>query len=239
MTTSRNVFVLMAASVIFMGVAAANPRPELGQNSQDPQNNESRPAGQEPVTQDQGAQERDTRQEKTPQNSPEEYQPITLAEGTVIPVRIADNVDSNHDKTGTMFTGTVDPSVLINDIVVIPRGTEAHIRMVEAKKGGHIEGKAKVRLELVSLIMNGQRLGVDSNAPSKSKGAAEAKTSAAAKKGQGAGGVLAGDPAAAAGPLVAAFTAAKVEVKAGSRVEFRLESPFTFEKPPINHSDSQ
>jgi hypothetical protein len=237
MTVSQSGFMFLAASVILMAAAATNRRPVFGQNSQDPRNNESRPAGQDPAAQEPAAQDRDRRQEKTPQNSPEEYQPITLAEGTVIPVRIADNVDSNHDKAGALFTGTVDPSVLINDIVVIPRGTEAHIRMVEAKKGGHIEGKAKVRLELVSLIMNGQRLGVDSNAPSKTKGAAQAKTSAAAKKGQGAGGVLTGDPGAAAGPVIAAFSAAKVEVKAGSRIEFRLEAPFTFEKPPMNTTE--
>jgi hypothetical protein len=61
-------------------------------------------------------------------------------------------VNSSHDKAGDLFTGTVDPSLLVNAHVVIPRGTEAHIRMVEDKKGGHLHGKAKVRLELVSLI---------------------------------------------------------------------------------------
>ncbi len=81
--------------------------------------------------------DRDARQ------NPGDFQPITLSEGTVIPIRMADAVNSNHDKTGTMFTGTVDPSVLIHNAVVIPRGTEAHVRMVEAKKGGHIHGKAK------------------------------------------------------------------------------------------------
>src|ERR1041385_9556641 len=63
----------------------------------------------------------------------------TLPSGYVIPVRLADEVNSSHDKAGELFTGTVDPSVLINNHVVIPRGTEAHIRMVEAKKGGRSE----------------------------------------------------------------------------------------------------
>ena len=56
---------------------------------------------------------------------------------------MADAVNSNHDKTGTMFTGTVDPSVLIHDTVVIPRGTEAHVRMVEAKKAGTSTAKPR------------------------------------------------------------------------------------------------
>jgi hypothetical protein len=212
-----------ASSIVVMQIRAS-PSPD--RNFQGPQS-ETRP-----VTQD-----RDSRQDHTPQN-PDDYQPVTLPEGTIIPVRIADDVSSKHDRPGELFSGTVDPSVLINDIVVIPRGTEAHIRMAHRKKGGHIHGKAEIALELVSLIMNGQRLEVDSDVRTKKKGAASAKSSAIAKKGENSDGAAAvgGDPAAVAGPVIAAFTAAKAEVKAGSRIEFRLESPFTFEKPPINHS---
>lgn len=159
---------------------------------------------------------------------------ITLPSGAVIPVRLSDEVNSSHDKAGELYTGTVDPSVLVHDRVVIPRGTEAHIRLVEVKKGGHLHGKAKVRLELVSLIMNGERLGVETNQPSKQEGAAHAKASAEARKGsEGAGTSPAGNPAALAGPVIAALSAAKVDVKPGSRIQFTLEAPFTFERPPI------
>ena len=184
-------------------------------------------------------QDRDREQDSRPNH--DEYPTIRLPEGTVVPIRMADDVNSNHDKPGTMFTGTVDPSVLINNTVVIPRGTEAHIRMVEAKKGGHIKGKAKVRLELTSLIINGQRLGVDTDAPSKNKGAAGAKSSAVAKSGAKSSGAVSngGVGYGVAGPVIAAFSAAKVEVKAGSRVDFTLESPFTFEKPPVNNNSGQ
>ena len=212
---SSLVLIVAASSIAFV---------EPDQNSKGPQS-ETRP-----VTQD-----GNSRQDRTPL-TPDDYRPITLPEGTVIPVRIADEVSSKHDRPGELFSGMVDPSVLINDIVVIPRGTEAHIRMVQRKKGGHIHGKAEITLELVSLIMNGQRLEVDSDVRTKKKGAASAKSSAIAKKGENSGGAaaLGGDPTAVAGPVIAAFTAAKAEVKAGSRIEFRLESPFTFE---VNHSD--
>jgi hypothetical protein len=106
--------------------------------------------------------------------------------------------------------------------------------MVEDKKGGHLHGKAKVRLELVSLIINGERLGVDTNAPKKEKGSASTKASAEAKKGPQGAGVMTGNPGAVAGPVIAAFSAAKVDVKPGSRIQFTLESPFTFEPPPLS-----
>lgn len=157
---------------------------------------------------------------------------VTLPSGSVIHIRLADEVNSGHDKAGELYTGTVDPSVLIHDHVVIPRGTEAHIRLVDVKKGGHVHGKAQVRLELVSLIINGERLGIESNEPSKKEGAGHAKGSAAAKKGPEGAGVMTGNPGAAAGPIIAALSAAKVDVKPGSRIDFTLEEPFTFRPPP-------
>jgi len=160
---------------------------------------------------------------------------ITLPAGSVIEVRVADSVDSKHGQTGELLTGSVDPSVLIDHAVVIPRGTEAHIRLADEKKGGHIKGKAEITLELVSLIINGEQLRVRTSPETKSQGAADAKGSAVKKRAQsGAGASLPGEPVtAAAGPVIAVFTAAKAEVKAGSRVQFRLERPFTFEKPNV------
>jgi hypothetical protein len=165
-----------------------------------------------------------------PRSSDEDI--VTLSTGSVIHIRLADEVNSGHDKAGDLYTGTVDPSVLIRDHVVIPRGTEAHIRLVDVKKGGHFHGKAKVRLELVSLIINGERLGVETDQPSKKEGAAHAKASAAAKKGPEGAGAMAGNPGAVAGPIIAALSAAKVDVKPGSRIEFTLEEPFSFRPPP-------
>src|SRR6202011_3971205 len=92
---------------------------------------------------------------------PAEGERVTLPPNTIISVRIADEISSNKNHTGDIFTGIVDPSVLVHDQVVIPRGTEAHVRMAEDKKGGHVHGKAEVRLELVSLVVNGRRLGVE------------------------------------------------------------------------------
>jgi len=159
---------------------------------------------------------------------------ITLPAGSVIEVRVADSVDSKHGQTGELLTGSVDPSVLVHNEVVIPRGTEAHIRLADEKKGGHIKGKAKITLELVSLIINGEQLRVRTSPETKTQGAADAKGSAVKKRAQSGGSSLPGEPmTAAAGPVIAVFTAAKAEVKAGSRVQFRLEKPFTFEKPPV------
>jgi len=163
----------------------------------------------------------------------EQMEVITLPEGFAIPVRITDEINSKHAHTGEMYSGSVDPSVLVNDVVVIPRGTEAHIRMSHLKKGGHVHGDAKVSLELVSLIINGRRLEVESSELTKKKGTLEAKGDAVIKKAPSGGNTVAGEPVGAALPIIAAFSAAKIQVKPGSRVQFKLEAPFTFRKPPV------
>jgi hypothetical protein len=125
--------------------------------------------------------------------------------------------------------------VLVHDQVVIPRGTEAHVRMAQGKKGGHIHGKAEVRLELIGLVVNGRRLGVESDPEVRGQGGGAAKAKAEEKSGEHLGSAtsIAGPAGSAAGPVIAVFSAAKVEMKPNSRVEFILAEPFTFVRPPV------
>jgi hypothetical protein len=161
---------------------------------------------------------------------------VTLPVGSVISVRIADEVNSNKNHPGDLFVGSVDPSVLIADHVVIPRGTEAHVQMVDRKKGGKFHGKAEVELQLTSLVMNGERSDVDADPADKTKGALSTKAHAEVKP----GAAGAAEVAASVNPVgavalggIAAFKAAKVDMKPGSRISFTLSGPFTFTPPPI------
>src|SRR5882672_6770498 len=128
MKRSNFVLVAITAAAISFGAVQSKAGTVCGKNLQAPQN-EPRPANQDRDrdrdTDRDSERERERDSHQNPQN-PSDYPPISLPEGTVIPVRLADDVNSRHDKEGAMFTGTVDPSVLIHDIVVIPRGTEAH-----------------------------------------------------------------------------------------------------------------
>jgi hypothetical protein len=207
---------------------------DSGQQSNSPQSAEDARRDEEARKQKE-ADDR-ARSDERRSDAPREGELITLPADSRISVRIADAIDSNHNHDGDMFTGIVDPSVMIHDNVVIPRGTEAHVRLADNKKGGHVHGKAKISLELVSLVVNGRRLEVESDVHSKDKGALAAKGKAekdsATHLGSASG--LAGPAGAAAGPVLAVFSAAKVEVKPNTRVDFVLAEPLTFEKPPVN-----
>ena len=159
---------------------------------------------------------------------------ITLPEGTVISVRIADKINSSHNQAGDIFIGTVDPSVLVDSRVVIPRGTEAHLRMVEDKKGGRLHGNASVEVELISLVIDGKKIDADSDVVKKKKGALSTKATAEIKP----GAVGAAEVGASVNPVgavalggIAVLKAAKVELKPGSRITFTLASPLTLDSP--------
>lgn len=176
----------------------------------------------------------DRRADDRRSDGPDEGDLITLPADSIISVRIADEINSGKNHTGDLFTGIVDPSVTIHDRVVIPRGTEAHVRMEHNKKGGHVKGKAEVSLDLISLVVNGRRLEVVSDPEKRDQGTLAAKGKAEAKSGRvGSATGPAGPAGAAADPVIAAFSAAKVEVKANTRVEFILSEPFTFHRPPV------
>ena len=159
---------------------------------------------------------------------------ITLPEGTVISVRIADKINSSHNQAGAIFVGTVDPSVLVDSHVVIPRGTEAHLLMVEDKKGGRFHGNAEVEVELISLVIDGKKIDADSDVVKKKKGALSTKATAVIKP----GAVGAAEVAVSVNPIgavalggIAVLKAAKVEMKPGSRIAFTLASPLTLDSP--------
>jgi len=161
---------------------------------------------------------------------------VTLPPGTVISVRIGEEINSNRDQPGDVFAGTIDRSVLNEDQVVIPRGTEVHIQLVDVKKGGHIHGKAEIELELANLVLNGDPSSVDANPVEKRKGGLSTKAQNELKPGI-AGAAEVGASVNPVGALalggIAAFKAAKVDIKPGSRIPFTLSGPFTFNPPPL------
>jgi hypothetical protein len=215
--------------------SAQDDRQQTGQQAGQPQNSDY-PRRDDARRDDARRPDDDrARRDERGAGNPAEGERVTLPPDTIISVRIADEINSNKNHTGDIFTGIVDPSVLVHNQVVIPRGTEAHVRMAEDKKGGHIHGKAQVRLELVSLVVNGRRLRVESDPEVRGQGAGAAKAKAEAKSGEhlGSAATVAGPAGSAAGPVIAAFSAPKVEMKANSRVEFILAEPFTFARPPV------
>lgn len=102
--------ILVTAAVLCVGVIPSWAGASYGQS---PQNDDDRRRSQDP-----GAQDRDSMRDRDSGDSRDDSGTMILPAGYVIPVRLADEVNSSHDKAGDLFTGTVDPSVLVNAAAV-------------------------------------------------------------------------------------------------------------------------
>ena len=76
---------------------------------------------------------------------------LTLAAGTVIPVRLTEEIDTKTTHAGTTFHATTASNVGYGGYTLIPAGTPVTGRIVEAKPAGRLSGSALLGVELVSV----------------------------------------------------------------------------------------
>jgi hypothetical protein len=97
------------------------------------------------------------------QDSPMVSPPLTAKRGTVLAVRINEELSSNHNKIGDVFSATLIQPVIVQGIVVARYGQTAAGRVVEVKKAGKISGVSRLGITLTSLnLVDGQTVPIQS-----------------------------------------------------------------------------
>jgi hypothetical protein len=76
---------------------------------------------------------------------------IAVVSGTMLPVRMTDEINTKTTKANDTFHGTLTTSIRNNGYVLLPAGTPVLGRVIEAKPAGHFTGMAVLSIELVSL----------------------------------------------------------------------------------------
>jgi hypothetical protein len=163
---------------------------------------------------------------------------VTLDAGTLIPVRTIDAIDSRTDKAGQMFHASLDSDIAIEDEVVVPKGADATLKLVQVSTAGKLRGKSELQLQLVRLVVAGQTYTVVSNIVQRSGAAEGEKTvrdigigaaigaAIGAIAGGGKGAAIGAGVGAGGGAAAAAVTEGEqVVVPSETLLEFRLEKP--------------
>jgi hypothetical protein len=81
---------------------------------------------------------------------------VTIPSGTILSVRMIDNIDSTQNHAGDEFAATLEAPVVIGDRAIIPRNSDARVRLVQATTAGHMSGRSELKVELVSVTAGGQ-----------------------------------------------------------------------------------
>jgi hypothetical protein len=166
---------------------------------------------------------------------------LTIPAGTVIQVRTADWLSSDHNKAGDEFIATLAQPIVVDGWVVMRRNQNIIGHVTDAKRAGRVKGVSKLQLDLSQLtLVDGQLVPVQTTLLNASAGTSNGRDAAAIGLTTGTGAAIgaaaAGGPGAAIGAgagLVASvagvlLTRGKPTIIPPEDVlTFRLENPVT------------
>ncbi len=177
---------------------------------------------------------------------------VTIPAGSIITIRMIDSVDSSVNHTGEVFHASLDAPIVVGDEVVVPNEQDVYVRLAQAASAGHMSGQSELRLELVSLNVQGKSYPLVSSTYDV-KGTSRGKRTAAtigtgAAIGAAIGAIAGGGKGAAIGAGVGAGSGAvyqgvtrgkQVKIPSETRLDFRLEQPLEITYLPRKNQSNQ
>lgn len=179
-----------------------------------------------------------------PQPPPPPPQPVvktvTVPAGTIIPVRITEDLSSKTAQPNQVFHGTLASDLIADGMIAALHGTSVTGRVVDAKDAAHFKGSALLSIELTQLSTHTRQIplvtdayskegaGRGKNTALKSGGGAVAGAIIGALAGGGKGAAIGAVAGGGAGAGVNAVTRGQqVEIQPETLINFKLQSPIT------------
>jgi hypothetical protein len=166
--------------------------------------------------------------------------PVMLPEHTAIRVTLNQALTSDQSKPGDHFEATVSQPVVIDGKTVIPQGAHAEGLVVDARQSGRLMGRARLKLALQTVAVNGQNYDIRTIREPKIGrdhkkrnwewigGGAGGGAVIGALAGGGTGALIGGPVGAGAGATVALVTGKRdIRLRAETPLKFELAEPVT------------
>lgn len=172
---------------------------------------------------------------------PPEPKKVTLRSGTLLAVRLAESLSSDHVQVGDAFSATLDQPLVVEGFVIAERGARVHGKVISAERAGRVKGLSQLSLQLTQLhTADGQKVPIQTEVfvreGPKSLGNDAAKVGVAAGLGAAIGaifgggrgaGIGAGAGGAAGAGTVMATRGKPVVLPVETRLSFRLKDAVT------------
>ena len=153
-------------------------------------------------------------------------------------VRTIDSVDSTASRPGQSFRASLDAPIVVGDTVVIPKGLNVNLKIVDASSAGKFKGRSELTVSLDSFTYQGRTYQVASS-DVQEKGGSRGKRSAevigggavlgaiiGGLAGGGKGAAIGAGAGAAGGTAVQALThGQQVKIPSETRLDFTLHDP--------------
>lgn len=179
---------------------------------------------------------------------PRQARNVTIPAGTLITVRLNQELSSQHNTEGDAFSATLDQPLVVEGLVIAERGSKQQGRVLASERAGRVKGRASIQLALAKLhTADGQVVDVQTDTfTHAAQGSIKkdvAKAGVAAAIGAAIGAIAGGGKGAAIGAGVggAAGTGGVLatrgddaELRAETRISFRLNRPVTLTEKLAN-----
>jgi hypothetical protein len=163
---------------------------------------------------------------------------VEIPAGTPVRVQMIDPVDSSVNRAGEVFHASLASSIVVDDQIVVPAGTDVYVKLVNAKSAGRMTGQSALALELTRMEFQGKSYALASNEYTQtgsSRGKRTAETvGGGAVLGTLLGAVIGGGKGAAIGAAAGAGAGGaaegatkgqQVRIPSETKVDFSLEQP--------------
>jgi BON domain len=169
---------------------------------------------------------------------------VTVPAATTVRIRMIDSIDSKTSQVGESFMASLEAPIVVGDKVVVPKGSDVTIKLMNAKSSGKIKGKSELELQLAAIKAYGRSYAVQSSSY-REEGASRGKQTAkrvGAGAGIGAliGGIAGGGKGAAIGAGIGAGAGTatqlltkgpQVKVPSETKLDFDLAAPIQITLP--------
>ena len=163
---------------------------------------------------------------------------VTIPDGTIITVRTIDAIDSSVNRTGQSFRASLDAPIVVGDRIVVPKGLNMNLKLVDASSAGKFKGRSELTVSLDSFTYQGKTYQVASS-DVQEKGGSRGKRSAevigggavlgaiiGGLAGGGKGAAIGAGVGAGGGTAVQALThGQQVKIPSETRLDFTLHDP--------------
>jgi hypothetical protein len=174
---------------------------------------------------------------------PPTTRPVTIPAGTLIALRMIDDVSSDESHAGQTFRASLAEAVRVDDEIVIPSGAKAVVKLVHVNSAGEFKGRSELELQLDSVSVGGKTYPIESDVYLRQGDAQGARTARAvgigaaigaaigAITGGKKGAIIGAGTGAGSGAVVEAVREEQIRIDSESRIDFSLAAPLEIELP--------
>jgi hypothetical protein len=175
-----------------------------------------------------------------PPPPPPQPKQVEIPASTTLTIRMIDGVDSSVNRAGEIFHASLENPIVVGDQVIVSKGADVYVRLVDANSAGKFSGKSDLHLELVKLEFQGRSYPLVSSTYSlagsprgqdtakKVGGGAVIGAIIGALAGGGKGAAIGAGVGGAGGGVYQGMTHGKqVRISSETKLDFQMEQPVT------------